>query len=435
MDPINYQTADPSAAILNGIKMGAGLQGLQEHAQDRQTQLLQQQNAQQYAQQQASDLHALALNPNATHADYASVMTKYPEIAEHLGKAFKTLDEGQQQNALQFGSRVYAAQLAGNNPLAAQMLRDRAAADPAQAQHYNTMADLVEQSPQTARAIGALSLASAMGPDKFAAAFTGLGADARAEQLQPAAVGKATGDAQEALAKGGAARQTVALGNEKTGEEILSAQAQRQVASFNAQIAAANSETERGRLTLERDKFVADQKLKTGQVAQDTQGQFDNLTQSIQTVQNLMAHPGLNSGTGMGGGVMSFFNGSDARDFRTQLETLKSQQFLAQAKEMKGMGALSDAEGARIERAVASLDPSMSTQQFKNNLGVILTTLQKGQSKLVASGKLPQTGGAFVMQHPQFGNVTDADVNRLMAQNPGSTRDQVLQFLRSTGGK
>jgi hypothetical protein len=58
-------------------------------------------------------------------------------------------------------------------------------------------------------------------------------------------------------------RPRTVLDNEKDRQTILSAEAQRQVANFNAQIAAANSETERGRLTLERDKFVAEQNKKT----------------------------------------------------------------------------------------------------------------------------------------------------------------------------
>jgi hypothetical protein len=457
MEPLTYNFADPTAAIGNGLKLGAVQQEIQQRNQAQQIAL------QQQVQQQA-DLHALAINPNATHADYSRVMTQYPQLAENLGKSFKVLNEGQQQNLLNFTSRVYSAQTAGNNDLAIKLLRDRAAADPAQADHYNTLADLVEQSPSTARTTTAMMLAGALGPEKFATTYSNLGTEARADQKQPLEVkklggeaadavakgdvapqvqslevAKKTGEAQEALVKGGNAAAAAALGNQKTQEEILSAQAQRQVASFNAQIAASNSETERGRLTLARDEFIAKQQLQNNQVAQDAQGHFDNLTQSLSLVRGLKGDLdnwfNFNRVGSLEGKLLSFIPGTDAKDFRAKLDTLKSQQFLAQAKEMKGMGALSDAEGARIERAVASLDPDQSPQAFKNALGVIEATLAKGQAKLIANGKLPTSGGAFVMRHPQFGNVTDGDIQRLMAQNPGSTRDQVIQFLRSTGGK
>jgi hypothetical protein len=32
MDPVNYQFADPNAAILNGVKLGAGSRSCQQHA-------------------------------------------------------------------------------------------------------------------------------------------------------------------------------------------------------------------------------------------------------------------------------------------------------------------------------------------------------------------------------------------------------------------
>ncbi len=39
------------------------------------------------------------------------------------------------------------------------------------------------------------------------------------------------------------------------------------------------------------------------------------------------------------------------------------------------------------------------------------------------------------MKHPKFGNVGEGDINRLMASQPGATREQVLEYLKSTGGK
>jgi hypothetical protein len=432
MDPVNYQFADPAAAILNGLKTGVAINELQFQQQQQQAAMAQ-------AQRQQADLQALAMNPNATHADYAAVMTKYPGIAENLGKAFQTLNQAQQQNLIDFGSRVYAAALSGNTDLAANLLEQRAKADPAKADQYTQMAGMMRQNPSAARMIAGLNLGAAMGPDKFATAFQNFGTEARAEQLQPLTVAKATGDAQEALAKGGAAQTTVDLANQKTGEEILSSQAQRQVAAFNAQIAAANSETERGRLTLERDKFIQEQKQKNYDIGQDAQDKFNHLSSSLDLVHNIQADLGnwwnFNGVGSVGGKLAALIPGTDAKDFRAKVDTLKSQQFLNQAKDLKGMGALSDAEGARIERAVASLDTDQSPQAFSNALGIIETTLARGQQRITASGRLPATGGAVLMRHPTFGNVSETDITRLMAQNPGTTRDQVLQFLRSTGGK
>lgn len=53
----------------------------------------------------------------------------------------------------------------------------------------------------------------------------------------------------------------------------------------------------------------------------------------------------------------SKIGGTDAYTLMKHIETLKSNVFLSQLPQMKGMGALTDAEGARLENAIASLDP------------------------------------------------------------------------------
>lgn len=241
MEPLTYNFVNPAEAIMNGVKLGAGIRQSQQEAAINDMKLQQAALAQQAAMQQQATLRALAMKPDAGHEDYARVMTMYPGLAENLGKSFKVLDEGQQKNALEFGSRVYAAQLSGNNDLAAQLLEERAKADPAQAQHYTTMAQLVRQNPQAARMVGALTLSAAMGPDKFATAFTGLNSDARAQEKQPADVATATANAVKAQAEAGAAPQTVALNNQKTAEEI---RASREKLALDAK-----------RLNLDGDKF------------------------------------------------------------------------------------------------------------------------------------------------------------------------------------
>lgn len=74
------------------------------------------------------------------------------------------------------------------------------------------------------------------------------------------------------------------------------------------------------------------------------------------------------SKTAGGWGVMAKIPGTDARSYSQQVETLKSQVFLNQVEKMKGMGALTDAEGARLEKAIASLDINLSKDQLKANL-------------------------------------------------------------------
>jgi hypothetical protein len=232
---------------------------------------------------------------------------------------------------------------------------------------------------------------------------------------------------------------------QKTQAEIGDIQIKQQLSALDKQIAQANSETERGKLQLERDKLVQQQQMNGQSVQQDTQQQLETVQNGLSTVKSILSSPaldesswtpGIGSGpvSGIIGKVSGWMPGTEMTDMKAKIETLKSQQFLNQAKALKGMGALSDAEGARIERAVASLDPDQSAKSFKGALNVIQSTLERAQNKLVASGKLPTAGGAFVMQHPVYGNVSEGDINKLMAAHPGSTREQVIQYLNQTKG-
>lgn len=85
---------------------------------------------------------------------------------------------------------------------------------------------------------------------------------------------------------------------------------------------------------------------------------------------------GMNAAAG-GFGLQARVPGSQAHSFASKLETLKSGVFLAQIGNMKGMGALTDAEGARLEKSIAALDLSLSPQDLQANLTQIAQTLSR----------------------------------------------------------
>lgn len=441
MDPINYSidVQTPFQAAMQGYQAGAAIR-------NDQLQMQQQQQAMAAQQQMQQDLGALAAKPNASGADYAAVMTKYPQLSEQLGRSWSALNSAQQQAKLQQGTQAYAALQSGRPDIAEQLFRDRATAArnsgaDQEAQQAETMAELIKLHPEAARTSIALSLSSHLGPDKFAQTFATLGQEQRASDQAPAALRTANANATTAEVTAGNAATAAELSNQKTAQEIKASQLQGQIATLNTQIAQANSETERGRLTLERDKLNAEL-AKTGlEQGQTTQSALDNNVQALSTVEGLLNHPGFSSWIDQPGTMrrkaMAMVPGTDAYDFEAQLQVLKSQQFLNNIQSMKGMGQLSDAEGKKIDSALANLDPNQSYKQLKNQLEVVRSTLQKAQSRLYNSGQLPTTKGqgAAVMAHPVYGQVTENTINALIRQHPGATRESVLQFLRSSGGQ
>jgi len=86
---------------------------------------------------------------------------------------------------------------------------------------------------------------------------------------------------------------------------------------------------------------------------------------------------GLDDAAG-GFGLMARVPGSHANAFSNQIETLKSNVFLQQIQQMRGLGALTDAEGARLEKSIASLDLSQSPQVLQQNLTAIAEVMSAG---------------------------------------------------------
>jgi hypothetical protein len=88
---------------------------------------------------------------------------------------------------------------------------------------------------------------------------------------------------------------------------------------------------------------------------------------TLDTIGQLLVHPGRKAGTG----ASSFLGnvpGTDARGFQAQLETFKAKTFLPMVSALKGMGALSDAEGKKLSAAVGALDPAMKEAEFEKEL-------------------------------------------------------------------
>ena len=140
--------------------------------------------------------------------------------------------------------------------------------------------------------------------------------------------------------------------------------------------------------------------LRKGQEAraklgQDLQGAYDTAERTIFQVERLRTHPGRATGLTAALRPTQLVPGTDAYDFNQQIEVLKSQSFLASVQAMRGLGALSNAEGARIESAIAKINPNMSAKEFETALNDINTTMEQGKRRAQAmwEGKAPVFGG------------------------------------------
>jgi len=99
---------------------------------------------------------------------------------------------------------------------------------------------------------------------------------------------------------------------------------------------------------------------------QDTQASIST-QQVLDQAATLFDHPGREMGTGFTS-ISSMIPGTDARGFKANLDTFKAQTFIPMVSALKGMGALSDAEGKKLADSVGALDPSMPEEEFARSL-------------------------------------------------------------------
>ncbi len=127
-----------------------------------------------------------------------------------------------------------------------------------------------------------------------------------------------------------------------------------------------------------------------------SQSALDAFDRAIGTADRLMKHPGLSAAVGSGFDPSSWgtynpftgktFAGTDAADFNSELDAMKAQVFLPMVQSMKGMGALSNAEGEKLTAAIGALSPNQSEGQFKASLGRIIKDLKSYKARGMPKG-------------------------------------------------
>lgn len=131
---------------------------------------------------------------------------------------------------------------------------------------------------------------------------------------------------------------------------------------------------------IERNKAIGMQPYSAAQEAKDVakvqnQKQAEiSAQQVLDQAQGLFMHPGRTAATGLSS-WRSSIPGTEAKDFKANLETFKAQTFVPMVQALKGMGALSDAEGRKLTESVGTFDTSVSEEAFTKNLAKATQTL------------------------------------------------------------
>jgi len=178
-------------------------------------------------------------------------------------------------------------------------------------------------------------------------------------------------------------------------------------------------------INLARDKLDAEgKKAAAKKLPTINQGAIDSIDTAMESLKKIINHPGRESATGVGS-VIPSFPGGDAAGFDARLETFKAQTFVPMVAQLKGMGALSDAEGKKLTAAVGALDPKMGDEEFKSSALEIMKELQlKRQRAMGDNSPRNMTSSGFDDAHLQA-----------QAQKLGKDPEKIKAFLAWKAGQ
>ena len=299
--------------------------------------------------------------------------TQYPDQIESVRKGMGFIDEDQRNS---IGTLAAGARLAASSPEAMQSWLQnnakeltRVGVDP------NNVAQMYQQNPSGfGEFVDHLGMA-ALGPiDYFNVQDKMVGREIDrgrlAETIRSNQAGEAlTARGQDIQIRGqNISAQNAALSREIQRAELQEKALDRQIARESNQLKLEELKQKQADVRQKADIARADRQAAA-------QGAVDTFSTALDSLNEIEQSPGLSKAVG----IRSAFPtvpGSDAANFEARLDTFKAQTFLPMVQSLKGMGALSDAEGKKLSDAVGALSPKMSEKAFRDSIGKIRNQLE-----------------------------------------------------------
>lgn len=405
MEPYNYSTALAPQGPTFADSMAKGVaQGQERQFNDMKLQEAQRALAQQAAEAQRLNDFYREMGPAMASGDPAAAVglfKKYPQYVEKIKAGGGFLSDSDENNKKVTSATVFNGLQSGNIDIAKQALQSRVdylaktGADPGP---WKGVLDALNSGDpeKIAQVKQQSTFMHALYNPTAVKALGDLRKDEREEAMQPAALrtaiagaGKAEADAATAAVTAKYADSKALQDLEKTGwdikkikEDIGIAKESNRIAAMTAAANRENNAIKRKELLLKLDDAAVarDEKIR-GKVA-DVEAGASNIDNMLNTIVRIQKNPRLNSVIGAIEGRIPAITNDESADAIALIETLGSQAFLSQIPNIKGMGALSNAEGEKLQAAFQNLSRKQSEKQFKETLAEATRLLNKGRSTL-----------------------------------------------------
>lgn len=355
-------------------------------------------------------------------ASMRQLFAEYPEMNEQIGKGMEGISADTRESLGNVAANFRMAVNAGTGDQfvaknAAELMR--LGIDPKEAQR------LAKADPKGAVELADTIGMSALTPEKY---FDVIGAnDGRQIDREKLAETVRSNQAGEALTARGqdiqVRGQNLSYQSAMTGHsiarerlnldrELKAMETQEKV--LDRRLARETNELKRTELEQKLDGIRTQKEVAKAERYDTVASQVDSADRAIKTAQSIINSPGFTGYFGVNVNPFGsrFLPGTDASDTSAMVDTLKSQGFMSGIQQMRGMGALSDAEGRKVMDAIGSLDSGMSEKQAKKSIEGIIETFEQGKKRLESrypdefskySGEINQSKYGLPIGHQEGG--------------------------------
>lgn len=413
--PINYMGMMPQVDIGRGLAELGNVFAERRKQEQEQAQLKAQQDA------YAADLQNAISNP--TQKTWSEMIAKYPKNREAFESARKGYGEDRADAEFKQGFEISMA-LENNAPDIAkqriQSIIEQKKNAGEQPGVYQQIFDALESGNVSGAQAAVNASLSMVDPKKFldyskarsspeaesakarrelALATTDEAGAKYADEKAKADAGKAGSDAQKAAVAAKFAESNAALDLQKKGWDIKKIQEDIGIAKQNASIAAMNAATARESNAIKRQEnglklqeMIEKRDSMVREKVADVEAARSAMDNMLNTADRILKTPKgvVGSAAGPLSSRMPTTLQSTA-DFEALVETLGSQAFMAQIPNFKGMGALSNAEGEKLQAALQNFSLKQSPERLLENVKEAQRLVLKARSNVSKRSGIPDS--------------------------------------------
>lgn len=337
---------------------------------------------------------------------YFNLMVKYPQLKDVFNEKRKEIGAEAVKNEFSQGAQIATA-LENNRPeIATDLLNTKIEAAKNAGKPtgtYQQILDQINEGRYDVAKSATNQLLMLTSPEQFKQYNETLLANAaekRAAELQPLQVKRATAEAQtaETGAKFAEAKATSDLATADMQRQAIQNDMalNKQRLALEAQrvrLQAEDNGLKRQQMQLDYDAKSFKFQEKVNEKVQGALKTVETIDSGMDTIETLKDHIKKNPNAlartfgPVASRLPTITQGS--ADLEALVETIKSKTFLSSVSQMKGLGALSDKEGAKLTSSIANLDKTQSPESFQRNINYIYDTYKKGRAAIEKDNGIP----------------------------------------------